>query len=352
MMIAFSVTLALGAGTAGAASCTAEQGQLFINQGRYDHAIREFTCVIDSQPTGVEGYRGRIEAELLSGRYSDAVRDNGRVVAFVEPVNPDAEAIIMAGYDARLASNPKDIAALTGASFSRWYDFDYPTAIQLANRLVGVSPHDLYGNLFRGSGRVLKGASRAAGLADLEAALALAPDSPDVRFIVADAYTYGKEPDPHRAFEEASRALAWGLDTPRVHAILASAYKSFGDTLASAAHVQEHLEIVTTELVTTLPLAGGASVTLPLVAGRTFEIPLAVAAGKTLSIVTGSPDFYDTILLLLGPDGSPVLSSDDDRAFFAAFTWVAGAAGDYRLLVTSFEAINNGQLMVTRSDGR
>src|SRR5215207_10036597 len=83
--------------------CSAEQGQMFIDDGRYDRAIREFECVIAAQPTEVDGYRGRIEAELLLGRYSDAVRDYQRVTAFVVPVHADAQQIILAGYDARLA---------------------------------------------------------------------------------------------------------------------------------------------------------------------------------------------------------------------------------------------------------
>src|SRR5262245_20590115 len=65
-----------------AKSSTAAQGQLFINQGRYQDAIREFTCVINAQPTEVEGYRGRIEAELLLGQYSNALADNARITAF------------------------------------------------------------------------------------------------------------------------------------------------------------------------------------------------------------------------------------------------------------------------------
>ena len=80
-----------------AQSCTAEQGQAFIGEGRYDRAIREFTCVIEAAPTDVEGYRGRIEAELLLGRYSDAVGDYARVTALVEPVHPDAASPIHAG---------------------------------------------------------------------------------------------------------------------------------------------------------------------------------------------------------------------------------------------------------------
>ena len=92
-------------------------------------------------------------------------------------------------------------------------------------------------------------------MADLERALELAPDSADVHYIVADAYTYGI-PDPERAFAEASIALERGLDTPRVHAILAFAQLAFGNDGAAATHIERHLELVTTELLTSAPLAG------------------------------------------------------------------------------------------------
>jgi hypothetical protein len=52
------------------------------------------------------------------------------------------------------------------------------------------------------------GATKNQGLADLDRAIALAPSSPDVRFIVSDAFTYGLS-DPQRAFAEASLALQW-----------------------------------------------------------------------------------------------------------------------------------------------
>ena len=328
--------------------CSPEQGQIYINQGRYRDAIREFTCMIEAQPTEVEGYRGRIEAELLFGRYSDAVRDYARVTAYVLPARPDAEATIAAGYAARLAAAPDDIPALTGASFARWWFFDYPAAIHLLNDLLALSPNDVYGNLFRGSSRLLKGTSRADGVADLDRAIGLSPGSPDVRFIVADAYTYGKQPDPQRAFAEASFALAGGLNTPRVHAILASAYLAFGNQSAAAAEIRTHIELVTTELVQASSLAAGGTLTLPLVPGRSYEIPIPVTAGETLSILTSSRDFYDTILVLLAPDGTPVLGSDDYRQYFAGFQWVAAATGTYRIWVTSFESVNTGDLVVFR----
>jgi len=108
-----------------APTCTAQQGQLLIDAGRYKQAVNEFTCVIVADPTGIEGYRGRIEAQLLLGQYSNAFRDYARVTAVVTPVHPDAESIILAGYAARLETAPDDITALVGASFARWAYFDY-----------------------------------------------------------------------------------------------------------------------------------------------------------------------------------------------------------------------------------
>jgi tetratricopeptide (TPR) repeat protein len=330
--------------------CTSQRGQDFLDAGRYDHATREFTCVIEAQPTAIEGYRGRIEAELLLGRYSDALRDYARVTAVVEPVHPDAHEIIRAGYADRLAVAPHDIPALTGASFERWANFDYAQAIHLLDRLLDVRPDDPYGTLFVGSSRLLQGGPgpKERGAADLERAIALAPESPDVRFIVADAYTYGL-PDLERAFAEATLALNWGLGTPRVHAILATAYNAFGDLLAGGTHIQTHIDLVTTELVTAPPLATGDSLALDLVPGRTYAVPVSATAGETISISTSSPDFWDSIAVLLAPDGSPAVGSDDENAYFAAFDWVAPETGTYLLQVTSFESINTGELVVTRA---
>ena len=169
-----------------------------------------------------------------------------------------------------------------------------------------------------------------------------------MRFIVADAYTYGKLPDPQRAFVEASFALAGGLDTPRVHAILASGYLAFDNESSAAAEIRTHIELVTTELFQALALNVGGTMTLPLVPGRSYEIPVSVSAGQTLSILTSSRDFYDTILVLLAPDGTPVLGSDDYRQYFAGFQWMAVASGTYRIWVTSFESVNTGDLVVSR----
>src|SRR5262249_33880678 len=218
----------------------------------------------------------------------------------------------------------------------------------LLNRLLAVQPNDVYGNLLRGSSRLLHGSTKPEDTADLERAIALAPASADVRFIVADAYTYG-QPDFDRAFDEASLALDSALNTPRIQAILATCYQAFGDLAAAAMHIKTHIDLVTTELAPAPPLPVGGSLVLGLVPGRTYEIPIPATAGGTISIATSSPDFWDTVAVLLAPDGTPVVGSDDANAYFAAFDWVAQTTATYRLQVTSFESINTGKLVVTRS---
>jgi tetratricopeptide (TPR) repeat protein len=332
------------ASLAHAATCSLEQGQQLIDDGRYTRALREFTCVIDAHPTEIGAFRGRIEAKLLIGRYSDAILDAVELMRRV----PDAASTIYAEYNARLANAPTDIPALTGAGFAHWWFFDYPGAIRILDDLLAIRPDDVFANLFRGSSRLLKGASRAAGAADLEYAIALAPDSPDVHYIIADAYTYGFLADPARAFDEVSIASAGGLDTPRVHAILGAAYNAFGNTQQAAIEIKRHIDLVTAELLPTPALGAGTSMTLNLVPSRTFEIPVSVLAGQALSVATSSPDIWDTILVLLAPDGTPVLGSDDSFKYLAAFEWVPLVSGTYRIRVTSFEAASAGALVVRR----
>jgi len=217
LALAFTILLILPAvASAGSPLCTPEQGQAFIDQGDLNRAVHEFSCVIDANPTEVDGYVGRAEAMLLLGRFSAAFDDyNTGITALVLPVHPDAFATIYSAYATRLASAPNSIPALTGAGFVRWVNFDYAQAVQYVNRLLDVQPDNVFGVLFRGSSRLLQGKTTAKGVADLDNAIALAPTNPSVRHIVADAYTYGLF-DPERAAAEATLALGWGLDPERV----------------------------------------------------------------------------------------------------------------------------------------
>ena len=340
-------TVVLAGPVAAAPTCSAAAGQALIDEGRYDHAIREFTCLIEADASSVEGYRGRMEAFALIGRYADAVHDGTRFTAVVEPAHPDAQQTVIRGYLDRLAARPTDVPALTGMTFARWWFFDYPAAIKYASQLLDVQPDAAAGWLFRGSSRLLHHVQTGRGVADLERAIQLDGANPSVHYLVADGYAYGLN-GYDRAYAEASIALDGGLDTARVHAILGAALNVFGDTAAAAQHIARHFELVTETLVTAGPLAAGQSVALDLVPGRVVEIPIPAVAGQPISIVTGSKDYWDTIALLVAPDGTPVLGSDDTNGYFAAFSYVPQTTGTYKLRVTFFESVITGVLNVAR----
>ena len=344
VIVALSVA---AAPVAAAPDCSAAAGQGFIDQGQYDRAVSEFTCLIRADATSVDGYRGRMEAFLLMGRYADAVHDGARFTADVEPAHPDAQQTVTREYLDRLAARPSDIPALTGMTFARWWFFDYPAAIKYAGQLLDVQPAAVAGSLFRGSSRALHHVQTSRGAADLERALQLDGGNPSVHYIVADAYAYGFG-DLERAYAEATIALDGGLDTPRVHAILGAALNSFGETAAAAEQIARHFELVTEQVVTVAPLQSGGSLALDLVPGRVVEIPIPAVAGQPIVITTSSKDYWDTIALLVAPDGTPVLGSDDVNGYFAAFTYVPAVTGTYELHVTFFESVITGVLNVTR----
>jgi tetratricopeptide (TPR) repeat protein len=329
------------------------KGQQQINQGQYEEAVRTFSSIIQTDPRTVDAYRGRSEAKLFLGRYSDAYRDLfALVISAVRPSDvDDLGKQILTSYDRRLGGQKPDVPALTGGSFARWVYWQYGDAIPLLDQLLKLDANNVYANLFRGSNRFFANKDVAAGRADLDRAIQLAPQNSSVRHIVADAYTYTPQADLQRALAEATTAARGGLDTPRIRAILATALNAQGDSAGAAAHIQKHLDLVTTENVQTGPLAVGSTVTLDLVPGRTFQIPLQATAGQAIKVATRStvPSILDTILVVLGPDGSPVVGSDDAVKYFAALDWAPPATGTYQMRVTSFEAISTGPLVVTRS---
>lgn len=296
--------------------------------------------------TDLEAYVRRAETELITGRFAEAFATYQRgIVALIAPVLPGVAMRIDAMYADRLGREGNSLAALSGASFARWVFSDYAGAIELLDVLLTIEPDDVYGTLFRGSSRVLNGADVAAGLCDLERAIELEPSSPDVRYVIADAFTYGARPDPQRALAEANRALDGGLDTPRVHAIVAAMHLAFGDHAIAGAHFARHLDLVTTELRTTEPLESGASLAVDVVPGRVWEVPLPATAGGAISVATTGTD---SIAVLLAPDGTAVTGGDDEAGSFAAVSWNAASSGTYRLRVASFEAVETGTLEVTR----
>ncbi|MBM4363820.1 MAG: hypothetical protein FJ104_14155, partial [Deltaproteobacteria bacterium] len=262
--------------------------------------------------------------------------------------HPDAYDEILDYYEAALERAPEDRTLLVGQSFALWWVSEYDAALTPLAALLSRDPEDPYAVLFRGSTRLFVGTDVAGGTSDLAHALSLDASNPHAHFVVADAYTYAL-PDLPRALEAAERAIQLGLDTPRLQAILATAYLEMGDARRAGQHFAKHIELGTTERVGARPLPPGATLTLGVVPGRTFELTLELSIDVGVTVTTASPgDEVDSILVVLGPDGEPVFGNDDYEGYNAGFTFTPEATGTYRVLVTSFEGAGTGTLEITR----
>ncbi|MBL8147877.1 MAG: hypothetical protein JNL34_15980 [Anaerolineae bacterium] len=304
-------------------------------------------CLTDAGALDVNAYRSRIEAALMAGSYSNALGHFTQMQKVVIPVIPDAFGQMLAAYETQVSANPDDLIALIGQSFAQWWVSDYDAASATTGHLLELLPDNVYATLFRGSSRLYAGDFEG-GEADIARALELAPNSADVHFIAADAYLYALG-DIERAFEQAVAAYDLGLNTPRVNAILATAYMDQDNEAIATQFFADHIAGATSEYVDTEPLAAGTTITLAFVPGRTYRIPMEAEAGETLTLLAASEaDGVDTLAVLLGPDGTPVTSNDDYTDLNAGIVQQVDAAGTYTLVIGTFEGAGTGEVVLSR----
>lgn len=324
-----------------------QTGQAFIEAGAYSEAVTVFACVIAANPLDITAYRGKIEANLLAGKYSDAVHGYTEINIHVIPEVPDAVTQIIAYYQETLPTDPNNVILLTGYSFALWWVSDYPAALKELDQLLKLEPDNLYALTFHGSSSFFAGNTEI-GERNFERALELAPESADLYFILADGYTYALG-DFERALEAVTTAHDLGLDTARVNAIFGTAYFYLGEEAQAIPYFANHIERATVEAVKGETLKRGESVVLDFKPGQTYHLTVEAGIGETLRIAaTSAVDKVDTIMVLLAEDGTLITGNDDSVELNAGFTYEIDNAGTYTLLVSSFEAAGSGEVTVTR----
>jgi tetratricopeptide (TPR) repeat protein len=284
----------------------------------------------------LDGWRSRFAIALMAGSYANAVADYTQLGANM----PEVFAQLIAGYEAQLASDPGNLLARMNLGFAQWRTGDYADAVVTLDRLLAGAPDNGFGLLFRGSSRLYLGEVEA-GEADLARALERMPHSADAHFIAADAFANALG-DFGRAGEQAALARDMGLETPRLNSLLAAAARAQGDEASAALYMGRHIEAVTTDYEDVEPLMNGSAMTLEFAPGRAFRVPVRVEAGETVRITAQGDARTRLISVLLAPDRALVTSGDPDieRAL--------EAAGDYLLIVGTFEGVGAGEVVLAR----
>jgi tetratricopeptide (TPR) repeat protein len=324
------------------------QGQRAFADEEYIAAVDAFSCAIAADPQFVPAYREQVVAYLFAGQYYDALNTYTRLRAVVVPQQPDALDQIKDYYTSALESAPSDSALLTGYSFALWITGDPEQALVTLNSLTEVQPDSQYGLVFLGSASMFAGDFET-GEAAFARALEADPDNAQLHFVLADGYLYGMG-DVDRAFAFANSASALGLTVPRITAIQATYYLVNEDDQTAAEYFVLHIGDAASEIVETDPLEVGDTRTLEFLPGRAYRLPVELAAGDTLSItITSENDGVDSLLVVLDSDGNPVTANDDTDGFNAGLNWLAPRSDRYEILLTTFEAVGTGEIVLTRN---
>ena len=249
------------------------------------------------------GLPRRIEAQLLLGQYSNSFRTYARVTAVVTPVHPDAQSIILAGYAARLETAPNDIASAHGRELCSLGVLRLPGSHHCLDHLLDVEPTIHYGlpvsrlepaaQRPRGERRRCRSRLRSRSRPKVPTCDTSwptpTPTACSIRSVLSPKPRSRSKPGSTRpAFTRFSAAPIPRFETWRPQRPTST--DTSGSSPRSCCR-QPHFP--------------RASVDLDLPPGQTYDLPLVVSAGEKVSIVTSSHDYWDTILILLGLDGSP-----------------------------------------------
>lgn len=323
------------------------EGESLFAEGDYLGAADSFDCLIEAQPDDLAAWQLELEANLYAGAYAAALQTMTDIAIAIVPDNPQAFADLIALYEADLEENgDDDLRLLTGLSFVLWHQYETEAGLNVLDQMLTLDPDNQYARVFRGSSHFFMGDPES-GEADFAVALEQQPGNADLYFIIADAWLYGAG-DLENALDAALVASEAGLDTPRMNAILGSAYFGLGDEELALDYFGRHIDSATAEIIEADPLAAGDSVAIDILPGETYLFPIDVAAGETLVLTTTSEDGVDSIMVLADADGELVTGNDDSEGFNAGFEWTADEAGSYVLLLSTFEGAGTGEIILTR----
>jgi len=390
-------------GQAPCASDAAEAGQAALAAGEYAAAVDQFTCALQRDPTNVAAHQGRIEPALVTGQYGLAIadvnylKDNAaeafnafqQTVVQAANVAPDSiEALMLRGFlywatanddlalidfnailqrdpdngfallfrgsssqylgnvlmagddfsDAAAvdASNP-DVYSVIGSTYAQTGDYD--PALQYLNRALQLDPGHARSHYFVGF-VLLERDQIEAAITSLTRAIELDATLPDPYY--DRGLAYGRQQNYSAALADLDRALALNpsfrlalVARARIHDLMGSASAALDD-------YARYIELNTLRQVNADPLFPDLPVTLNMEDGILYRMLFQASAGQVLTITAESPnDLADPLLMLLDPNGMPVIANDDR------------AIGDFTAEIASYAIPGDGPytVLLTHSDG-
>jgi hypothetical protein len=190
----------------------------------------------------------------------------------------------------------------------------------------------------------------AATIAAMSADIAANPDDVDGYFDRGS--TFIGDSDCVDAIRDFTRVIELDDQYELAYLSRAYCYSETDEPLLGAADALKYIELHHQDNIDHDPLLPDTPVTLSIEPDMVYRLPVTLTAGQKISLsATASSDSLDPILVLLSPDGTPVIHNDDVSLAQSNFNagirnFEVPASGTYTLLVTHAAGGDNGDAEV------
>lgn len=186
-----------------------------------------------------------------------------------------------------------------------------------------------------------------AALADYAASIEITPTD---NAYFARALLYREQGDNENALADLTEAINLAPEDALYPLYRGLVQNALGNTAEAAADVIRYIELVESSRVDADPLTPGTPIRVDLGFGTVQAFPIEGQTGQRLTaLAIGEPaDQTDPIIVLLDPDGTPLIADDDGTGTLGSLIldYVLPADGQYTLLVTSTPSQATGQIQI------
>lgn len=341
-----------------------------LSVGDYLDAYNEVFMLYDSAPTElIEALAAESETDAESQTHVFLLLFSGQPVqalAEIETLPESPFTFVVRSAANNILGNAEDTAAafplaLDSApdeaqfhglmAVTAFLSGDPEVILEHSGLAIELNPNLAAAYRLRGIGKLRTGDPEAA-LEDADYAIQLDPSIYFFHYLRANIhFALG---DPEAALSDVDAALALNPQSFLGHGIRANANLALNNEQQAAQDFASAIQMRTSEVVVVEPLVDAEPLQLTMTFGRTFHLPFEAQSGQklTINVTNVNPNEVDPDVLLISPDGVPLVFNDDanDETLDAAIMeYMLPESGIYTVVVSHANGGSEGDITFTLS---